>query len=39
MEAVILEDLASIEMDLAALIEGYRRQKRTGHSMELNISE
>jgi len=38
-EAVILEDLARVEMDLAAAAQGYRWPKGTGYSMELTISE
>ena len=38
-DAVMLEDLGSVEIDLAAAGEGYRRPKGPGYSVDVTVSE
>jgi FdhE protein len=38
-ERVILGDLASVEMDVAAAEQGYRRPQGTGYSFNVAVSE
>jgi FdhE protein len=38
-DAVMLEDLGSVEIDLAAADQGYRRPKGPGYSVDVTVSE
>jgi FdhE protein len=36
---VLLEDLASVELDVAAIEQGYKRPQGTGYALTVNVSE
>jgi FdhE protein len=38
-ESVMIEDLASVELDVAAIEQGYTRPSGTGHALEITVTD